>query len=579
MTFGNSIAPLSGASSLYSSYSSERELKDLLTHLNDAIRRKSFFFVEKNRSRVLQQAQAVQSVLNRYEAYCKHYDSGRKKVLAELLTNDDSGLEEIYYSWKDLSSYQLGKDLDSLISQEPDGDYSLEDQKRLICQLCEFYLKSEEKYSRCLIYLLLQLEGNPYKAEICNALYTVIYSNFSEFINCALNHHSENENVLGSMLEALLEQMTPAFLEQCDSHVDSLSKVWNVEHVDKQLQEKFHHTVCERFFPDEKTLFRFARKHQSPLSFLFKMGMRAPESSFPGGEVDRWPKSFLKILTLNPEEIQYLRFLDYACHFSDSRYAFHHELIKHVRQIPFAPSWNKRDFHLILRSYFYLISNHVSNNDYSSSSFPSYFYDNETTLDFFQNEFVKMFQFASSSSSLNEMAISQMRLGINVEAHYQKTAERVRRFQLDLFDSSFTYQPAFEMQLLKRFMLVYSGVRNKEQVLCSLLVDVIKEIPKTTFNRLDVFVRTVLSHLAEKHQDVFGEFVGSVLYESDDFFKKLSLIAGYQESSLAKALFSRLCFFDRERSAFLKGALEDLHVGAFGSSSDESYSDSDSSDE
>jgi len=577
MVFGNSIGSLSGTANLFCGTDSNKsELKDFLTRLNDAIKQHSYYFVEEYRSVIVKEVQEVQFVLNRYEAYCKHYVIGRQKVLAELLTNNHSGFEEICYSWKDLSKSQLGKDLNSLISQETDGDYSLEDQKRLICHLCEFYLKPEKPFG-CLIYLFLQLESNPNKADIFNEINSVVLSNFSIFISLVLQNYSEDENVLEAVLNDILEHLTPAHLEECYGLVDSLSKVWNFEHVDPQLQGKIRHTVCERLFPDEKTLFHFAREHQSSLSFLFEIGMRAPESSFSWGEVDRWPKSFREILNLSTDEVQYLRFLDYAGYFTDSRYNFHFVLFDRSTFLftPDSPLWNKRDFPIIWRSFFYLISN---NRCYWNNPISLFFkgcHVHEVVLDCFQNKLVNVFQFASSSYSLNRVAISQLRLGINVEKYYQKTAERVRRFQLDFFETNFKFSDEFERNLLHRFMLVYDGIRNKERVLCSLLVDVIDNMPRRFADNSGIFLGTLLNHLTVEHQDVFDEFIGSVLYKSDDFFKKLSLIAGYQESLLAKALFSRLSMFDNERSACLKEALESLVVGPLDTSLDESDSDSD----
>jgi len=292
MVFGNNIGPLSGTANLfYGANSNKSELKDLLKRLSDAIKQSCYKWLGGYRPFAVPQVQEVQSVLNQYEEYCKRNGNSKRKVLAELLTGDDSGLEEIICYLESLSNFQLGKDLNHLISQEPDSDYSCEDQKQLICSLIESQLKNEWLIG--VFNVCVQLEHNPRKSEMYPEICAVIFSApYVKHVASLLNCFSNNKIVPGEFLSSLLEQLRPVHLEQWDGLVDSLWKIWNFEHVDPQLREKIRHTVRVRLFSDEKTLFRFAREHQLLLWFLFKMGMRAPESSFSWGEVDRWPKSF-----------------------------------------------------------------------------------------------------------------------------------------------------------------------------------------------------------------------------------------------------------------------------------------------
>jgi len=197
------------------------------------------------------------------------------------------------------------------------------------------------------------------------------------------------------------------------------------------------------------------------------------------------------------------------------------------------------------------------------------FCKNMRALDCIKNEFVKMFQFASTSYSLSEAAFSQLRLGIKAEGHYRKVAKKVRHFQRMLFYAELKdVSSEFERKLLNRFMLVYDGVGNKEQVLCSLLVDVINGQSEGLPSIHNSFLRTLLCHLVEEHQGFFNAFIGSILFENDAFLKQLALLAGYQKSQLAMALFSRLSMFDNKRSLCLESALAGLPLYSYEPDSD-----------
>jgi len=275
--------------------------------------------------------------------------------------------------------------------------------------------------------------------------------------------------------------------------------------------------------------------------------MRATDSTFFWGEVDRFPHFFTETLKLDQEQFDRLRFLDYACRRPLARIRFH-ECVLGCDAVFFKMNeldWCCRDSRILWKSLRELIV-------YDDRFFIYFdqFCKNEKLMDCLQHEIHMIFQGNYKIQSFKPMQLVWGKSTHLLKNEVRRISDYAQKFRLALFDSSIVSD-----DLCKCFSEVINRIGPRNTLCSQVIIEGIKELPRKNWSK-DRFIFFCLAYLAVNNESFFAYFVDHLSLEDKDFFSHFCYFVGYSNSCLAEKILA----VKGDNSELLRSCIQSLPV-------------------